>query len=108
MALPVRLRPLAERDLEEAYLNAARHAPVTAANWLQRFRDALDALAENPQRHANARESKRFQRDLRQTLFGRKLNVFRIVFEIRVDGVDVLRIRRASRRPLRRADLDES
>jgi mRNA-degrading endonuclease RelE of RelBE toxin-antitoxin system len=75
---------------------------------LERFYETLDTLGENPDRCALAPESKKLRRDLRQLLFGRKPNVFRVIFSIHEDEVEVVRIRRASRRPLRRADLDES
>ena len=106
MKYMVRLQQLAETDLEEAYLWAAKHAPATAARWLARFHEALQTLAVNPQRCGFAPEHKKLNRELRQYLFGRKPNVFRSVFLTDGQIVRILRIRRASRRPLTRKELD--
>ena len=102
----MRLQPLAERDLEDAYLWAARHAPDEAARWLDRFQEALESLALNPERCGLAPEHQKLRRELRQLLFGRKPNVFRAVFLTDGAVVRVLRIRRAARRFLRRKELE--
>jgi plasmid stabilization system protein ParE len=101
----VHVQPLAEQDLDEAYRWAEQHAPQTAANWLNRFQEAIQSLSSNPDRCGHAPERKRLGSDLRQLLFGRKPNVFRVVFLIEPQAVRVLRIRRASRRSLRRRHL---
>ena len=103
----VELQPLAEGDLEEAYLWAAKRAPETASRWLTRFHEALGTLKENPQRCGFAPEHKKTKRELRQLLFGRKPNVFRAVFLVENQVVRVLRIRRASRKGLTRKELGE-
>ncbi len=50
MKYEVRLQPLAEDDLEQAYLWAAERAPGRARGWLDRFQVALKSLELNPQR----------------------------------------------------------
>jgi plasmid stabilization system protein ParE len=93
--------------LDEAYRWAARHAPQTAARWLDRFYEALRSLGQNAERCGFAPESTNLRREVRQLLFGRKPNVFRAVFVIDEGVVRVLRIRRASRRLLSRKELGE-
>src|SRR5262245_26419473 len=105
MTYEVRLQPLAERDLEDAYLWAASHAPQTASQWLGRFREALASLGTNPERCGAAVEALKLKRPLRQLVFGRKPSVYRAVFMIDGPIVRVVRIRRASRRSLRPQDL---
>jgi plasmid stabilization system protein ParE len=105
MTYEVHLQPLAESDLEEAYLWAAKYAPETADRWLTRFERAIGTLSEHPERCGFAPERNRLKRDLRQLLFGRKPNVFRVVFVIEAQAVRVIRIRRAGRRALRSTDL---
>ncbi len=107
MTYRVRLQPLAEQDLEEAYLWAAKQAPETAGRWLARFEAALHSLSEFPERCALAPEHKKLKRQLRQFLYGRKPNVFRAVFLIDGETVRVIRIRRASRRYLIKRELGE-
>jgi plasmid stabilization system protein ParE len=105
MTHKVRLQPLAENDLEEAYLWAAKNAPETAGLWLARFQAALLTLSEQPERCGFAPEHKKLKRELRQLLFGRKPNVFRAVFLIDGEFVRIVRIRRGSRRQLTRKEL---
>ncbi len=105
MQYEVRLQPLAETDLEEAYLWAAAHAPATAAEWLRRFEEAIQSLCRHPQRCGVAPEGELVGRDLRQLNYGRKPNVFRVVFWISEPVVHVLRIRRASRQDFTKSDF---
>lgn len=95
-------------DLDNAYRWAIRHAPFTAAAWLDRFRKKLQSLAVNPHRCGFARENRKMSFEVRQILFGHKPSVFRVLFTIAGDEVRVLRIRRAQRRFLTRRELDEA
>ena len=105
MSYRVQLQPPAERDLEEAWLWAARRAPETANRWLVRFRTALETLSENPQRCGLAPERRKFKQQLHQLHFGKKPNVFRAIFLIDGETVRILRILRASRRTLSPEEL---
>lgn len=96
------------QDLEDAYLNAARHAPGPAAAWLDRFQQALQTLGTNPERCALAHENVRSKHELREFLFGRRPNVFRVVFTIDERTVRILRIRRSARRFLTRREIDDA
>jgi plasmid stabilization system protein ParE len=87
---------------------AARKAPATAARWLDRFQTALQRLDTNPQRCPRAREQRKVDIELREILFGKTPNVFRVIFMIDADTVRVLRIRRAQRRPLTRKQIDDA
>src|SRR5260221_10924411 len=107
MTYQVRLQAPAETDLEDAYLWVAKQAPETAGRWLYRFFEALQTLAENPQRCGLAPENTKLNKEIRQFLFGRKPNVFRAVFLIDGQIVRILRIRRAARRTLTRGELGE-
>ena len=107
MLYEVKLLPPAERDLDEAYRWAAKHAPETAARWVARFQAKLQTLERSPTRCGYAAERRKLKRELRQILFGRKPNVFRAVFVIEGDTVQILRIRRAARRALTRRELGE-
>ena len=106
MKYQVRLQPPAERDLEEAYLWAAKHAPETASRWLLHFHETLMTLSVHPDRCGLAPEHRKLNRPLRQLLYGKKPNVFCAVFLVDGDIVRVVRIRRASRRLLKREELD--
>jgi plasmid stabilization system protein ParE len=76
MTYKVRLQLLAENDLDEAYLWAAKSAPETAGLWLARFQAALQTLAERPERCGLVPEHKKLKRELRQFVFGPKAKCF--------------------------------
>jgi plasmid stabilization system protein ParE len=105
MPLPVKLSDKAEPDLEEAYVWALQHAPLTAKEWRERFLQALLSLADTPERCAFAAEEKKLRCGLRQFLFGKKPNVFRVLFTIADAEVRILTIRRAARRGITRRDI---
>ena len=108
MKYRVRLQPAALEDLDDAYENAAQHAPVTASAWLDRFYDALQSLSVNPGRCVLAPENPKSKRTLHQYLFGKGRNVFRVVFTIEDDTVWIIRIRRAARKRMTKNDLGEA
>jgi plasmid stabilization system protein ParE len=87
----------AKANLRAYYSHAALQAPLTAQRWLRRFEDALVALSTNPQRCGLAPESEITAMEIRQLLFGKGRSVFRALFMIVDDEVQVLHIRRATR-----------
>jgi plasmid stabilization system protein ParE len=107
MIYQVRLQPAAVEDLDVAYQYAAQNAPSPAARWLEWFQTALQTLEHNPERCPLAPENARSSRILRQYMFGKRPNVFRVFYTIEADTVWILRIRRAQRRTLSAEDLGE-
>jgi plasmid stabilization system protein ParE len=107
MKYRVILMPRAARDLNKAYLWASRHAPETAARWLDRFYAALQTLAANPQRCGIAVESELVDRQIRQFLFGSHPYVRRALFTIQANEVRVLHICRASMDTATPDELDD-
>jgi plasmid stabilization system protein ParE len=95
----------AKANLRDYHLHAARRAPLTAARWLDRFEHALSTLASNPQRCSLAPENDLVEPEIRQLLFGKRPNVYRALFAIVGDEVQVLHIRRASMDTGRPEDL---
>lgn len=87
MRYRVQIGPLARADLRAAHDYAARQAPATAAQWADRFEQALRNLQEQPQRCGIAPESKRVGRELRQLLYGRRQYKYRAIFYIKADVV---------------------
>jgi plasmid stabilization system protein ParE len=108
MSYRVVVQRLARRDLEGYYLYAARHAPFTATRWYDRFKEALRQVANRPRRYGFAPENRKVELELRRLLFGRKPNVYRVVFTIEPGIVRVLRIRRGQRRFLTRTEIQNS
>lgn len=83
-------------NLQSYYLHAAGRAPLTADRWLNRFQKALAALASNPERCSLAPENDVVASEIRQLLFGKHPSVFRALFTVAADEVQVLHIRRAT------------
>jgi len=102
------LHSQAQADLDDAYQNAARHAPQTAARWVDRFEQALTTLSHNPERCPLAAESRFTSEDVHEFHFGRRPNVFRVLFWIDGPRVRILRIRRASRRGMTSREIKEA
>lgn len=102
------LQRIALNDLHAAHAWAARRARAAADRWLDRFQSALRTLDTRPDRCPLARESSKVDFELREFLFGRKPNVFRVIFVIDGETVRVLRIRRAQRRFLTQRQIDEA
>ena len=103
MAFRVELSEEAARDadaiLEWLY---EQQAGRTGIQWFLALEDAIASLAEMPGRCHVAPESVRFPFELRELKHGRKPHVYRILFTISGDIVEVKAIRHARRRPLTR------
>ena len=74
----------------------------------ERFVEQLKSLDRTPQRCPIARESKRVFLEVRELHFGRRPNVFRVLFTIDSDAVRILRIVRAQRRSPSWRTIEES
>lgn len=98
---------LAMSDLELAYMFVFKTGGSQATAWYQRFVEHLQSLRVHPERCPISRESSRVFFEIRELLFGRRQNVFRVLFTIDGETVRILRIVRAQRRsPSWRSVLD--
>ena len=108
MSYRVVIQRLAVQDLDTAYQQAAKHAPQTAGRWLTRFEQAIATLSDYPERCPLARENTKTDLELREFLFGRRPNVFRVIYTINHDIVRILRIPRAQRRFLSKKQIRDA
>lgn len=83
--------------------NARQRRP--GKRWYEQLMSKIDTLENNPQRCSLAAESQELELELRELLFGRRLGVYRILFIVDRNVVQVLRIRHAMRDSLSPADL---
>ncbi len=95
MRFRVRLTPRAAEDADRIYRRVVQAAPLAGQNWYNRLIDAIDSLAELPER-CLARQIGGLT--VRKLLFGRKPYVYGVYFEIADDTVTILHIRRWGRR----------
>ena len=99
MAFRVEISAQAERDAElilEWLLN--EKTGQAGIDWFLRLDDAFASLAKFPERCSVAPESVRFPFEVRQYLYGKKPNVYRVLFTIEENVVHVLHIRHGRRK----------
>ncbi len=70
--------------------------------------DAVDSLAEFPERCALVPKPKLRAKRVRHLLYGPGRHVYRIIYRIRDERVEILTIRHARRRPLESQQVTES
>jgi plasmid stabilization system protein ParE len=101
MTFRVEISVQAERDAE-AILKwlLEERSGQTGIDWFLGLDDAFASLAEFPERCPVAPESARFPFEVRQLLYGKKPHVYRILFTIETDTVQILHIRHGRRKPL--------
>ncbi len=95
----------AKDDLRHYYAVAAKHAPETAARWLNRFEEALQTLSAHPTRCPLAPEDDLVAQPVYQFVFGRRTGRYRALFTIDGNQVLVLHIRRGTMDKAGEADL---
>jgi plasmid stabilization system protein ParE len=103
MAYRVETTARAERDADRllGWLRAQR-AGETGLRWFLGLEKAIDSLAEMPERCALAPENERVPFEVRHLLYGRRPNVYRILFTIEGGTVYILHICHGRRRPFTR------
>ena len=70
----------------------AQQAGETGLRWFQGLEKTIESLAELPNRCPIAPENERFSFEVRHLLYGRKPHVYRIVFTVQEDVVQILHI----------------
>jgi len=95
MAYRVELTTRALRDLAGIYKRIETETRARAARWFDGMEKAINGLEEHPNRAPVTPED----RALRHLLYGKKLHVYRIIYEIQEDTstVYVLHIRARGR-----------
>ena len=93
MAYRVLYRRRAERDLDQL----ARRATL---DWFDGLCDAIESLAQFPNRCAFAPERGLRRKGVRQLLYGKGRGIYRILYRVKDEDVEVLTVRHAHRRPL--------
>jgi plasmid stabilization system protein ParE len=95
LAYRVEYRRRAERDLDEL-------AETLGSELFETICDAVESLAEFPERCAPVPETEFRVKGIRHLLCGSGSSIYRIIYRVRDERVEILTIRHARRRPLRR------
>ena len=102
MTFRVEMSAEAEHDAEEilAWL-WSQGAGETGIRWFLAMEDAIASLSQFPKSCPLAPENEHFPFELRQFLYGQKPHVYRILFTIDGDIVDILHIRHGRRKSVK-------
>jgi len=96
------ITPSAKADIFETNTWLLENHPVFAEKWLWQVSRAVSSLTKFPERCPVGEESKAFDVEVRQLLFGSRPNVYRMLFSIFDGKVFVLRVRSTKQRSDRR------
>jgi plasmid stabilization system protein ParE len=72
-------------EIDQALQWLVEQSPTAAARWHAGLRRAIQTLRTQPRRCPLAPEATFFQQEIRQLHYGRRRNVYRILFEIHED-----------------------
>jgi plasmid stabilization system protein ParE len=101
MAFRVELSDRAQADIAAIYdWLLSQQAGQAGERWFLALREAIASLSTLPTRCPLSPESGELPVEIRQLLYGRKPHVYRILFTIERDVVQILHIRHGRRRPL--------
>jgi plasmid stabilization system protein ParE len=107
MTLQVEITPVAETQIEQAYFWYRERNPEYADQWFRELMNAIATLQEKPQRCALSIEHEIFPEEVRQLLYGKSQNVYRVLFTIRGTTVYVLYVRHGAQAPMTVDDLED-
>jgi len=97
MKYRVEITAEAEAEIKEAYLWIFGDSPANAARWRRGLLETVRSLSQQPTRCQLAPESEFFKQEIRQLLYGKRGNVYRVLFVIEEKAVSILHIRHAAR-----------
>ena len=92
----IHIFPRARADIRAKVAWLRQRSPAAASKWHAGLRATIASLADSPEHCPLADEAADLGVDLRQLLFGRQRNVYRVLFTIDGQTVNVLRVRHAA------------
>jgi plasmid stabilization system protein ParE len=107
MAFQVEITPIAEAQIDRAYRWYQELNPEFADRWFRGLMNTIATLQAKPQRCALAVEHEIFPEEVRQLLYGKGKNTYRVIFTIRDTTVYTLYVRHSSQAPLTLDELEE-
>jgi plasmid stabilization system protein ParE len=107
MTFQVEITPIAEAQIEQAYRWFRDRNPEFADLWFRGLMNTIATLQEKPQRCGLTVEHNIFLEEVRQLLYGKNNNVYRVLFAIRGNTVYALYVRHGAQSPLTLEDIEE-
>ena len=101
MTYLIEISSVAEAEADSAFLLLSQMtSPEKAREWYEGLLQAIESLSAMPKRCPIARENQYFSKEIRQLLYGKGRNSYRIIFTIAeredVSAVRILHIRHAA------------
>ncbi|WP_414517935.1 type II toxin-antitoxin system RelE/ParE family toxin [Nostoc sp. PCC 9305] len=105
MKYRIEISSLAEAEADSTFLQLSQLTyPERASQWYAGLLQVIESLSQMPSRCSLARENDYFSQEIRQILYGRGRNSYRIIFTIlagqEVPTVRVLHIRHTAQQTL--------
>lgn len=94
------IQPSAEQGIKEGYYWVSNYSPRNARSWLEGIYKAIMSLEQMPLRCSLAFENNFFTEEIRQIIYGKGKNTYRILFTVIEDTVQILYVRHSSQQPL--------
>lgn len=107
MAYLVELSRTAEAEVLEAFVWKGERSASAANQWYNGMMTALASLEDNPKRCPLAPDNDAFPEEVHQLLYGKRRDVYRILFSIRGVTVYVLHVRHGAQKPFSASDEGE-
>lgn len=107
MAYLVELSRTAEAEVLEAFVWKGERSASAANQWYNGLMTALASLKEHPRRCPVAPDQDAFPEEVHQLLYGKRRDVYRILFSIRGVIVYILHVRHGSQKPFSTSDDEE-
>lgn len=105
MKYRIEISSVAEAEADSAFLRLSQAtSPVKANQWYSELLQAIESLSQMPKRCPLARENKYFSQEIRQLIYGRGRNSYRLLFMIlegqNIPTIRILHIRYASQQTI--------
>lgn len=94
----------AQKAIEEAYFWLSNDSSRKARRWLEGLYQTIFSLENMPYRCSLAYENDFFDEEIRQLIYGKGRNTYRILFTIVDNSVQIIFVRHATQKPM----IDES
>lgn len=107
MKFQVEITPIAEAQIEQAYCWYRERNPEFADRWFRSLMNAIATLQDKPKRFTLALDHEIFSEEVRQFLYGKSKNIYRVLFAIRDTTVYILYVRHSAQSPLTVEDMEE-
>ena len=105
MKYHIEISSIAEAEADKAFLHLSQITSLAKANqWYSGLLKAIESLSQMPSRCSLARENQYFSQNIRQLLYGKRRNSYRILFTIlegqNISTIRILHIRHSSQQTI--------